>query len=378
VKDKRNTTRSVKELTHLIETEMLPVYEGNTDRMTGSAIAEFLVGKGVKVSASSISRIKQAINESNYVERLFSYRKLESYLKLMAKTKPGSIWRFEKEDNGTFKRACFLPTIGIHAALNARRLYGLDGAHLKGEMNNYGVFLVATAKDFNNHILPFAFSLVLVENYDHWVWFLRVIREAFEDLERFTVVSDRQKGLLSAVGEVFPLAGHRFCLRHIKGNISSKGISLTGKERGLINDMAQSDCENDYKVFEKELARTKPAAVEYLKGIDKKHWVKYKYQEEFNLPTYDETTSNLAEQANSWIGNDCRSAKPLDAFAMYFRKLSELLSDKRQMAANWLTKCTGADLVPLLSCERKRLAVATEQCKVTPCNGWCIQCNVPG
>ncbi|GMF24870.1 unnamed protein product [Phytophthora fragariaefolia] len=109
-----------------------------------------------------------------------------------------------------------------------------------------------------------------------------------------------------------------------------------GKERGLINCMARSDCKNDYKVFAMELSITKPVAVEYLNGIDKSHWVKYKYQETFNHPTYDETTSNLAEQANNWIGNDCRSAKPLEAFSMHVRKLSELVSRRRQLAAKWL------------------------------------------
>ncbi|POM81885.1 LOW QUALITY PROTEIN: Hypothetical protein PHPALM_75 [Phytophthora palmivora] len=221
-------------------------------------------------------------------------------------------------------------------------------------MNNYGL-----QQPYHANILPFAFSLVPVENYDHWVWFLNIVKEALGSIERFTVVSDRMKGLLSAVHDVYPKAGHRFCLRHIKGNINSHGISLTGKERGIINDMARADCERTFK--------TKPAAVDYLNGIDKKHWVKYKFQEQFKLPTYDEITSNLAEQANSWIGNDCRSAKPMDAFALYFRKLSELVSDRRQMASNWLTKFPGTDLVPLLSCESKRLIIAGDRCNVTPC-----------
>eukprot|EP00644_Phytophthora_capsici_P009774 jgi/Phyca11/118082/e_gw1.35.167.1 len=41
-KDKRNTTQSVREMTKLVELEMLPLYEGKTERMTGSAISEFL------------------------------------------------------------------------------------------------------------------------------------------------------------------------------------------------------------------------------------------------------------------------------------------------------------------------------------------------
>ncbi|POM76066.1 LOW QUALITY PROTEIN: Hypothetical protein PHPALM_6739 [Phytophthora palmivora] len=193
IKDKRNTTQNLKNTIDLVETKMLPLYQGKTDKMVEMAISEFLVGEGIEVSTSAISRIKRGIDDDNAVERLENYQKLESYLKL--RKKPGSIWRFDKEVDGTFKRACFLPSIGIRVAHKARHLYGLDGAHLKGEMNNYGVFLVAMAKDYNNHILPFAFSLVPVQNYDHWVWFLNIVKEALSSIERFTVVSDRMKGL---------------------------------------------------------------------------------------------------------------------------------------------------------------------------------------
>lgn len=43
-------------------------------------------------------------------------------------------------------------------------------------------------------------------------------------LERFTVVSDRQKGLIFAIADVFPEAGHDFWPRHIMDYISRAGI----------------------------------------------------------------------------------------------------------------------------------------------------------
>ncbi|KAF4147155.1 SWIM zinc finger domain-containing protein [Phytophthora infestans] len=130
--------------------------------------------------------------------------------------------------------------------------------------------------------------------------------------------------------------------------------------------MANCDCENDYKLFESELKITKPAAA-YLSGISKQHWVKYVYQDHFKLPTYGETTSNLAEQSNNWIGNKCRSAKPLDAFGLYFRKLSELVSSKRQLAAAWLDKRQSTTLVPQLAKKREDLIKAAGSCQITPC-----------
>ncbi|OWZ13307.1 hypothetical protein PHMEG_00013391 [Phytophthora megakarya] len=107
VKDKRNTTQNLLEIRRLIEVEMLPMYEGKTERMTGVAISDLLIGRGFKLSTSAISRIKLTIEAANAAERLTSYQKLESYFTLMAEKNPGSIWKFEKQIDGTFKRALF-------------------------------------------------------------------------------------------------------------------------------------------------------------------------------------------------------------------------------------------------------------------------------
>lgn len=48
----------------------------------------------------------------------------------MSDKNPGSIWRFEKEDDGiTFKRACFFLSAEIRIAQMGKRLFGFDGAH---------------------------------------------------------------------------------------------------------------------------------------------------------------------------------------------------------------------------------------------------------
>ncbi|ETK79025.1 hypothetical protein L915_15084, partial [Phytophthora nicotianae] len=111
---------------------------------------------------------------------------LESYLLSMVTENPGSLMHFEKYFDGTFHRACFMPSIGAQIAKFSRRMHGFDGAHLKGEMNGYGVYLVATCKDYQKRVTPLAFELVTVENYDNWRWFLSAVRAAHGDLEIFT------------------------------------------------------------------------------------------------------------------------------------------------------------------------------------------------
>ncbi|KAE9340059.1 hypothetical protein PR003_g10702 [Phytophthora rubi] len=120
--------------------------------------------------------------------------------------------------------------------------------------------------------------------------------------ERFTALSDRQKGLLAAVAQVFPQAGHRFCLRDLMDNAQRSEAKLTIEDRRLICQLARSDCENDYKLYFSELSASNREVADYTSGVDQNHREKYKYREAFGLQTFDEITSNLSEQANNWLG----------------------------------------------------------------------------
>ncbi|KAJ8523603.1 hypothetical protein ON010_g17515 [Phytophthora cinnamomi] len=228
--------------------EMLPAHDRSTATMTGTVISTFLRSKGLGVSRTAISRIKMQIDYKLHGDRQDSYQKLEAYLRLMAVKNPGSVWRFETYSDGTFMRAGFTPNVGIHISKNARRLFGFDGAHLKGEMNQYGVFLVATAKDFDKSIVPFAFSIAPKENYEHWCWFLNLVKQA--------------------------LCGSK--------------IPLTTEDRGTICKLARSDCENDYNLCKSELLAVNPEAMAYLedsKNLAPQDWIKYKFTEYYKLPT---------------------------------------------------------------------------------------------
>ncbi|KAJ8514438.1 hypothetical protein ON010_g18676 [Phytophthora cinnamomi] len=252
----QNATQQTAEIVSLVETEMLPAHDRSTATMTGTTISTFLRCKGLSVSRTAIFRIKMQIDDKLHEDRQDSYQRLEAYLRLMAVKNPGSVWRFETYSDGTFMRAGFTPNVGIHISKNARRLFGFDGAHLKEEMNQYGVFLVATAKDFDKSIVPFAFSIAPKENYEHWCWFLNLVKQA--------------------------LCGSK--------------IPLTTEDHGTICKLARSDCENDYNLCKSELLAVNPEAMAYLedsKNLAPQDWIKYKFTEYYKLPTYGEITSNL-------------------------------------------------------------------------------------
>lgn len=107
----------------------------------------------------------------------------------MVAENPESLRQFDQYIDGTFHRARFVPSIGIQIAQFSRRKYKFDGAHLKGEMNGYGVDCVATAKYYQKQVTPWAFALVLVENYD-WKWYLSVVRESPDDQRKRTQLAN--------------------------------------------------------------------------------------------------------------------------------------------------------------------------------------------
>lgn len=109
-----------------------------------------------------------------------------------AERNPGSVWRFDKARDGvTFKRACFIPHVGIYIANISKRLIRFDGDHLTGEMNKRGIFLVATCKDFNNPRRPVRTRSGACRRLWNWRWFMACIKTA-TDLECFAAVSDGQ------------------------------------------------------------------------------------------------------------------------------------------------------------------------------------------
>lgn len=343
----RDTTSTLRQrdvsfatLQSIVESKMLPAYRGAWSDVKGKAIVACLLDNGHEVSRQVASKLKMAVLDSLQGDMLENYQKVGDYLHQVVKRNEGSHYSVEQESNGTFKRACIFPSACLRAVRTCKKVIGVDGTHLKGDMNKRGIYLLATAKDVDNHIVVFGLALVPVENYDNWSWFLAELKTAVRQCaDRYSpvFVSDRQKGLLAAVSNIFPESGHRFCVRHIIGNVAKQLSALTVDEQGYVFAMARSDCEKDYDYFKKKLAETHAKAVSYLDGIPKEHWVTYAFNEKYNAPSFDEVTSNLSESANNWLGDDCRSAKPLHAFEEYMIKIASTFAERRRIVDRVMT-----------------------------------------
>ncbi|KAK9061280.1 hypothetical protein SSX86_018460 [Deinandra increscens subsp. villosa] len=119
---------------------------------------------------------------------------------------------------------------------------------------------------------PIYYHFLVPENLSSWTWFLECLGEDL-DLDvrsNFTFVSDRQKGLLPAMANVFPSAEHRYCLRHIHENF--KG-TFKGKEyKDMLWKAATSTTVVHFKRAMDVLKEFNTDAHEWLSKIPPEHW----------------------------------------------------------------------------------------------------------
>ena len=65
--------------------------------------------------------------------------------------------------------------------------------------------LAAVGRDANNQMFPIAWAVVDVESEDNWVWFIEKLQTDLNlhDGEGFTIISDRQKVIISKFFFIF-------------------------------------------------------------------------------------------------------------------------------------------------------------------------------
>ena len=130
-----------------------------------------------------------------------------------------------------------------------RPVIGVDGTFLKVAVK--GVLLTAVGHDANNQIYPIAWSVVQSETTENWLWFVQQIKRdlVLKDGSGFVILSDRSKGLKSAVATELPNAEHRKCVKHIVENLK-KNHAKKDLLKPMVWDIARSysTTEFDYNV----------------------------------------------------------------------------------------------------------------------------------
>lgn len=102
-----------------------------------------------------------------------------------------------------------------------RPIISLDGSFLKGKYK--GCVLSAISLYGNNGLFSIGIYVYQREQYDSWSQFLKILEPHFRKYPLpLTLISDRAKGLVLAVEEVFPDSNHIFYFRHMYKNFKKE------------------------------------------------------------------------------------------------------------------------------------------------------------
>ncbi|XP_020081650.1 uncharacterized protein LOC109705325 [Ananas comosus] len=176
----------------------------------------------------------------------------------------------------------------------------MDGTFLTGKFR--GCLLTASCIVGNNCILPLVWAVVEGENRYSWHWFLEQLRDGVvgdRDSSRantvLTIVSDRQKGLIDAVSDVFPDAAHGYCIYHLSTNLPHAPKNTPAWRRFWAAARAYTVAEfNEHMEKMKEL---NPEQYKYVVKLPRHRWATHC----FLGRRYSMLTSNCAETINSVI-----------------------------------------------------------------------------
>ncbi|KAK8650684.1 hypothetical protein V6N13_140311 [Hibiscus sabdariffa] len=229
---------------------------------------------GIHVPKTKCIRAKNLAIENLNGNHKEQYAKLYAYLDELRQSNPGTT-TVCKLDERKFERLYIcMQAMKDGFKAGCRPIIGLDGCHLKGYYQ--GHLLAAVGIDADDSIYPISFAVVESENQSSWCWFLELLATdlEIENSHSFTFMTDRQKGLMDAVPELFPYSAHRTCVRHLYSNAKTSGVFIGKALKDQLWKAARVTYVTQFQSAMDELKVFSEKAWQWLSSKDPTHWSK--------------------------------------------------------------------------------------------------------
>ncbi|KAG7372229.1 MULE transposase domain containing protein [Nitzschia inconspicua] len=270
-----------------------------------------------------------ARNESKIISDSMSFQLVGPYVEAFAQRNPGSTAFMERGSDHRIQRVFVCPSFANDVLMCVRPVISIDGAHMRSEWK--GTLYLATVKSAEDELYPVAFAITVDgEDFQGWLWFLQHLKASAPNLiaehfrrecsyRLFTFMSDRCKGLNTALGNVFPANHNCFCAVHIRRNVESNH----GKKfASTVTALSQTTSLPEKRALLTQLQQKSPGAYKYVTDIDANRWMDSAWLEDEKLPPrYGFRNSNISESANNMVG-DARNGNWLDAIDGILIKMS--------------------------------------------------------
>ena len=284
---------------------------------------------GIEITYAKALRAKERANEILHGTHEGAYKSLPQYCRDLEAVDPNTKAIVERTSENKFLRMFVCHGACASGFAYCRPLFGLDGTHLKHKY--LGILLAATATDANGQLFPLAYAVVDAENDVNWLWFLRNLRDIIQanapDLlaqqKTLVILSDRQKGLLEGVEEVFPNSPHGFCMKHLEENFHKQFKNVELKK--LLWKAARATTQTAFDSALEAMKKINTRCVPWLyANAHPIHWA------EIHFPgrRYGHFTSNICESLNAAL-LPAREMPILAMFEAIRKLLMNWFSEKR-------------------------------------------------
>ncbi|KAL4386600.1 hypothetical protein GQ457_09G006940 [Hibiscus cannabinus] len=222
----------------------------------------------LQVPSSKCSRAKKLALEMIQGSHDEQYSRVYDYFAELGGCNPGTTTILQLDDR-VFERMYICLQACKDGFKACRPIICLDGCFLKGHYQ--GWLLSAVGVDANDCVYPLAYAIVESENLSSWTWFLQILETDMEltNSNHYTFMSDKQKGLVDAIIDVFPYAEHRTCVRHLYSNFKLKNGNQGKALKDVLWKAARATYMKEFTDAMSEMRSMSDASFKWLQGANK-------------------------------------------------------------------------------------------------------------
>ncbi|KAK8614013.1 hypothetical protein V6N13_122392 [Hibiscus sabdariffa] len=286
----------------------------------------------ILVQRSKCIRAKKLALEMILGNQDEQYARIYDYLGELRGTNPGTTTVCHLDNRLFVRMYVCLKACKDGFRAGCRPLICLDGCFLKGHYQ--GWLLAAVGIDANDCIYPLAFAVVESETRDSWTWFLQILETDLELTNSFhyTFMSDKQKGLIDSILELFPNSNSRTCVRHLYNNFKLQSGNQGKALKDALWRAARATYMKEWTDAMHELKAMSEQSFNWLVAKDPRNWSKAHFST--NLKS-DMLLNNLCESFNKMI-LESRDKPILTMMEMIRCKIMTRIPAKKEAAEKFI------------------------------------------